>query len=122
MKNITEIASESYIEDLRSYDNPEYVITYSEYDWRMSYIAYESMLNELTHYHDLNQPDTDYETFGLESNSDVIYLVKSFFKFHDLFLISENDYNDTKNKKGFVKVKNNIFYLLIDKWINRLIV
>lgn len=115
MKNITEIASESYKEDLRTYDNSEYVITYSKYDWKMSYVAYDAMLNELTDYHNLNQPNTDYETFSLKSNEDVIHLAEIFFKFHDLFLISENYYNSTKNKKGFVKVKNDIFYLLIDK-------
>lgn len=115
MIDITEIACESYKEDLRSYDNSDYVITYSRYDWRMSYIAYEVMLNELTHYQDLNQPDTDYETFGLKSNSDVIYLVKCFFEIHDLFLISKKDYSKTEGKKGIAKSKNNLFYLLREK-------
>lgn len=39
MKDITEIACESYKEDLRSYDNCDNLITYPKYDWKMSYIA-----------------------------------------------------------------------------------
>lgn len=112
MKDITEVAFESYKEDLISYDNPNYVITYPEYDWKMSYIAYDAMLNELTNYYNLSQPEKDYETFGLESNKDVIQLARFFFKYHVLFLIKENDYNKAKSKKGIVKGKNNLFYLL----------
>ncbi|CAI2555096.1 hypothetical protein AKUA1401_01100 [Apilactobacillus kunkeei] len=79
MIDITEIAVESYKEDLRSYDNSDYVVTYQKYDWKMSYIAYDAMLNKLTCYHNLNQPDTDYETFGMKSNNDVINLATRFF-------------------------------------------
>ncbi|MCL8496757.1 hypothetical protein M9195_09820 [Apilactobacillus sp. F1] len=51
MKDITEIACESYKEDLRSYDNPDYVITYPNYDWKMSYVAYDAMLNAVSYKH-----------------------------------------------------------------------
>ena len=112
MKKITKIACESYKEDLRSYDSPDCFIKYSKYDWKMSYVAYDAMLNELTNYRDLNQPDTDYETFGLKCNRDVIYLVKDFFRFYDLFLINKKEYNNAKGKKGFIKGKTNLFYLL----------
>ena len=115
MIDITEIACESYKEDLISYDNHDYVINYSKYDWKMSYIAYDAMLNKLTHYHGLNQPDTDYETFGFKSNSEVIYLVNCFFRFYDLFLISKREYSNTKDKKGIVKGRNNLFYILREK-------
>ncbi|MCT6859602.1 MAG: hypothetical protein M3Z82_10080 [Apilactobacillus sp.] len=112
MKKITKIAFESYKEDLRSYDRPDCFIENSKYDWKMSYVAYDAMLNALTNYRDLKQPDTDYETFGLKCNKDVIYLAKDFFKFYDLFLINKKEYNNIKGKKGFIKGKTNLFYLL----------
>ncbi|WKN29328.1 hypothetical protein MUB42_02680 [Apilactobacillus kunkeei] len=115
MIDITEIACESYKEDLRSYDNPDYVITYPKYNWKMSYVAYDAMLNELTDYRNLNQPDTDYETFGFKSNSEVIYFVNCFFRFYDLFLINKRVYSNTKDTKGIVKGKNNLFYILREK-------
>ena len=93
MKDITDIACESYKEDLRSYDNPDYVITYPNYDWKMSYVAYDAMLNELTDYHDLNQPETDYETFGMYSNEDVIDLVENFNKKHCIYLVDRMNGN-----------------------------
>lgn len=76
MKDITEIACESYKEDLRSYDNCDNLITYPKYDWKMSYIAQDAMLNKLTDYHDFNQPDTDYETFDVNNNENVILNVR----------------------------------------------
>ncbi|KPN83312.1 hypothetical protein RZ76_13800 [Apilactobacillus kunkeei] len=109
MKDITEIACESYKEDLRSYDNPDYVITYPKYDWKMSYVAYDAMLNELTDYHNLNQPDTDYETFGTSNNIEVINLVEKFQCFHSIFLSSKKYTKETLNR---IKGKNNFYYLV----------
>lgn len=109
MKDITEIACESYKEDLRSYDNPDYVITYPKYDWKMSYVAYDAMLNELTDYHDLNQPDTDYETFGVENNLVVVSIVNNFKINHSIFII-ENNYKDTDIR--FIKGKKYVYYVL----------
>lgn len=34
------------------------------------------MLNKLTDYHDFNQPDTDYETFDVNNNENVILNVR----------------------------------------------
>lgn len=109
MKDITEIACESYKEDLRSYDNPDYVIKYPKYDWKMSYVAYDAMLNELTNYRGLNQPDTDYETFGLVNNTEVINLVREFQYFHSIFLVLDKYKNETLNR---IKGKNNFYYLV----------
>ena len=109
MKDITDIACESYKEDLRSYDNPDYVITYPNYDWKMSYVAYDAMLNELTDYHNLNQPDTDYETFGTTNNIEVINLVEKFHCFHSIFLVSKKYKKRTLNR---IKGKNNFCYLV----------
>lgn len=108
MIDITDIACESYKEDLRSYDNPDYVIKYPKYDWRMSYIAYDSMLNELTDYHNLNQPNTDYETFGVHSNKEVIELVENFNKKHCIYLV------DRMNGNAYhIKGKIKYYYAII---------
>ncbi|CAI2554557.1 hypothetical protein AKUA1805_01150 [Apilactobacillus kunkeei] len=109
MEDITEIACESYKEDLRTYDNPDYVIIYPKYNWKMSYVAYDAMLNELTDYHNLNQPDTDYETFGLDNNIEVINLVAEFQCFHSIFLASDKNKKETVNR---IKGKNNFYYLV----------
>ncbi|WP_203621995.1 hypothetical protein [Apilactobacillus nanyangensis] len=109
MKDITEIACESYKEDLKSYDNPDYVITYPEYDWKMSYIAYDAMLNELTDYHDLNQPDTDYETFGVKNNMDVIDILRCFQNNYRIFLVENNKGINVHHTKGKVEY----YYMII---------
>lgn len=109
MKDITEIACESYKEDLRSYDNSDYVITYQKYDWKMSYIAYDAMLNEYTDYYELNQPDTDYETFDKKNNIEVINLVVEFQCFHSIFLVSDKNKKETVNR---IRGKNNFYYLV----------
>ncbi|CAI2555435.1 hypothetical protein AKUH4B114J_01290 [Apilactobacillus kunkeei] len=109
MIDITEIACESYKEDLISYDNHDYVINYSKYDWRMSYIAYDAMLKTLTSYRNLNQPDTDYETFGVEDNLSVISIVNDFEMNHTIFLCRNNyDNLDVRVIKG----KKYIYYIL----------
>ncbi|KPN84162.1 hypothetical protein [Apilactobacillus kunkeei] len=112
MKDITEIACESYKEDLRSYDNPDYVITYPKYDWKMSYIAYDAMLNKLTGYHDLNQPDTDYETFDVYSNQDVIFKCSFFKSIYKILEVSFYEYNNYLGSKGFIKGKDRIYYII----------
>ena len=111
MKDITEIACESYKEDLRSYDNCDYVITYPKYDWKMSYIAYDAMLNKLTGYHDLNQPDTDYETFGTKNNSEIISLINEFKKDFCIYLINNDSYDgDIFHISGLER----IYYVIIN--------
>lgn len=112
MKDITEIACESYKEDLRSYDNPDYVITYPEYDWKMSYVAYDAMLNELTDYHDLNQPDTDYETFDVDNNEDVIFKCSLFKSVYRILKVSGFEYNSYIGNKGFIKGNDRIYYVI----------
>lgn len=112
MKDITEIACESYKEDLRSYDNPDYVITYPNYDWKMSYVAYDAMLNELTDYHNLNQPDTDYETFDVNNNEDVIFKCSFFKSVYRIFNVSCFEYNNYIGNKGFIKGKDRIYYVI----------
>ncbi|WP_203619636.1 hypothetical protein [Apilactobacillus nanyangensis] len=112
MKDITEVACESYKEDLRSYDNPDYVITYPKYDWKMSYVAYDAMLNELTDYHDLNQPDTDYETFGVNNNEDVIFKCSFFKSVYRILNVSGFEYNNYIGNKGFIKGKDRIYYVI----------
>lgn len=109
MKDITEISCESYKEDLRSYDNPDYVITYPEYDWKMSYVAYDAMLNELTDYHDLNQPDTDYETFDVDNNEDVIDILRCFQSNYRIFLVE----NDWSSNVHHIKGKVEYYYMII---------
>ncbi|KOY77016.1 hypothetical protein RZ71_09150 [Apilactobacillus kunkeei] len=110
MINITDIACESYKEDLRSYDNPEYVIRYPKYDWRMSYIAYDAMLKTLTKYRNLNQPDTDYETFDKKNNIEVISLVNEFNKKYSIYLISDEQYG---GKIFHIKGLARIYYAII---------
>ena len=110
MIDITDIACESYKEDLRSYDNPEYVIIYPKYDWKMSYIAYDAMLNEYTDYYELNQPDTDYETFYKKNNSEVISLIDEFNKNYSIYLISDEQYG---GKIFHIKGVARIYYAII---------
>lgn len=112
MKDITEIACESYKEDLRSYDNPDYVITYPKYNWKMSYLAYDAMLNELTDYHNLKQPDTDYETFDVYSNQDVIFKCSFFKSIYKILEVSFYEYNNYLGSKGFIKGKDRIYYII----------
>ena len=110
MIDITEIACESYKEDLISYDNPDYVISYPKYDWKMSYVAYDAMLNELTDYHNLNQPNTDYETFGTKNNKEVISLINEFKNNYSISLIDDCQYDgEIYHIKGLAR----IYYAII---------
>ncbi|KOY76527.1 hypothetical protein RZ70_08370 [Apilactobacillus kunkeei] len=112
MKDITDVAFESYKEDLKSYDNPDYVIHYPKYDWKMSYIAYDAMLKEYTDYHNLNQPDTDYETFGEDKNYNVFFKCLLFKSLYIILEVSFSEYKNYLGRKGFIKRKDRIYYII----------
>lgn len=92
MKNVSTIAFESYKEDLRRYDDNSYKIKFADYNWRLSLAAYNIMIENLTSYKNMEQPQEDYDAFGLETNSEVIDLVDSFSFYNDIYQTNNNEY------------------------------
>ncbi|AYF93079.1 hypothetical protein [Apilactobacillus bombintestini] len=92
MKNVSNIAFESYKEDLRRYDNSLYKIKFSNYDWKLSIAAYNIMLENLTSYKNMYQPQEDYDAFGVENNSEVIDIVDSFIFYNDIYQTNNDEY------------------------------
>lgn len=89
MRDITEIACESYKEDLRTYDDKNYQIKYKNYDWKLSILAYRMMIDEFTDYKNLEQPEEDYLAFEKESNAEVIDMVGWFERNYRIQLLNK---------------------------------
>ena len=92
MQNVSAIAFESYKEDLRRYDDSSYKIKFADYNWKLSLVAYNIMIENLTFYKNMEQPQEDYDAFGLETNSEVIDLVDSFSFYNDIYKVNENNF------------------------------
>lgn len=112
MKDITEIAFISYIEDLKTYDNKEYKIMYENYDWKLSIIAYEIMINELTDYEYLNQPEEDYLAFNKENNDEVIKIALKFSSKFNLYIMNKKEYDHYTKRKGKIRLFKPVYYCL----------
>lgn len=70
------------------------------------------MMNEFTDYQDLNQPDTDYETFGEDNNYNVILKCSLFKSIYKILVVGFFEYNNYLGNKGFIKGKDSIYYII----------
>lgn len=110
MRDITEVACESYKEDLRTYDNKNYQIKYKNYDWKLSIVVYRIMINEFTDYRNFQQPEEDYLAFEKESNGEVVDMVGWFERSYHICLLSKYEYNNSYGNKGIINSFGKFYY------------
>lgn len=115
MRDITEIACESYKEDLRKYDDKNYQIKYKNYDWKLSILAYLIMINEFTDYRNFQQPEEDYLAFEKESNGEVVDMVGWFERSYHICLLSKYEYNSSYGNKGIMNAFDKLYYEIKNK-------
>lgn len=93
MENITEQACKSYIEDLKVYEDSSYKITYPDYDWKLSFIAFRALQIRFSQYGKSfaeEMPDTDLEIFEMDTTDELIDLVE-YFQRHYYILDLQGD-------------------------------
>ncbi|GAA6113329.1 hypothetical protein AP1H75_09960 [Apilactobacillus apinorum] len=115
MRDITEIACESYKEDLRTYDDKNYQIKYKNYDWKLAILAYRIMIDEFTDYNNLEQPEEDYLAFDKENNAEVMDMVGWLERNYRIQLLLRDEYKDVGENKGVINLFGKFYYRIQKK-------
>lgn len=121
MRDITEIACESYKEDLRTYDDKNYQIKYKNYDWKLAILAYRIMIDEFTDYNNLEQPEEDYLAFDKENNAEVMDMVGWLERNYRIQLLLRDEYKDVGENKGVINLFGKFYYRIQKRRWNHLL-